>query len=72
MKLVTGLTMHIVWRNPATLSATKPQIEQLVADDYGAIYGVRIDGETKAFELILRRRTEEAADFRLRICCCES
>jgi hypothetical protein len=72
MKLVTGLTMHIVWRNPATLSATKPQIEQLVADDYGAIYGVRIDGETKAFELILRRRTEETADFRLRIRCCES
>jgi hypothetical protein len=72
MKLVTGLTMHIVWRNPATLSATKPQIEQLVADDYGAIYGVRIDGEIKAFELILRRRTEEVADFGLRICCCES
>jgi hypothetical protein len=72
MKLVTGLTMHIVWRNPAALLPTKPQIEQLVADDYGAIYGVGIDGETKAFELILRRRTEEVADFGLRICCCES
>ena len=64
--------MHIVWRNPATLSATKPQLEQLVADDYGAIYAVQIDRDTKAFELILRRRTEEVADFGLRIYCCES
>ena len=64
--------MHIVWRNPATLSATKPQLEQLVADDYGAIYSVQIVGDTKAFELILRRRTEEVADLGLRICCCES
>ena len=72
MKLVTGFSMHIVWRNPATLSATKPQIEQLVADDYGAIYAVRIGGETKSFDLILHRRTEEATDFKLRICCCES
>ena len=72
MKLVTGLAMHIVWRNPATLSGTRPHIEQLVADDYGAIYAVRINGDTKAFELILRRRIEKAADFSLRIRCCES
>jgi hypothetical protein len=72
MKLVTGFSMHIVWRNPATLSATKPQLEQLVADDYGAIYAVQIDGDTKAFELILRRRTEEVVDFGLRIRCWES
>jgi hypothetical protein len=71
MKLVTRFSMRIVWRNPATLSPTKPQIEQLVADDYGAIYAVRIGGETKAFDSILRRRTEEAADSKLRICCCE-
>ena len=55
MKLVTGLAMHIVWRNPATLSGTRPHIEQLVADDYGAIYAVRINCDTKAFELILHR-----------------
>ena len=72
MKLVTGFSMHIVWRNPATLSATKPQLEQLVADDYGAIHAVQIDGDTKAFELVLRHRTEEVADFGLRVCCCES
>jgi hypothetical protein len=72
MKLVTGLAMHIVWRNPAALSGTRPHIEQLVADDYGAIYAVRINGDTKAFELILRRRIEKAADFSLRIRCCES
>ena len=72
MKVVIGVAMRIVWRNPAALSATKPQIDQLDADDYGAIYAVQIDGETKAFELIRRRPTEEAADFRLRICCCES
>jgi hypothetical protein len=52
--------MQIVWRNPAPPSTTKPQIEQLVADDYGA------------FELILGRQTEETADFTLRIRCCES
>jgi hypothetical protein len=72
MKLVTGLAMHIVWRNPATLSGTRPHIEQLVADDYSAIYAVRINCDTKAFELILHRRIEKAADFSLRICCCES
>jgi hypothetical protein len=72
MKLVTGFAMHIIWPNPAPPSATKPQIEQLATDDYGAVYAVHICGETKAFELILRRRTEEAADFTLGIRCCES
>lgn len=64
--------MHIIWRHPAPPSAAKPQIEQLAADDYGAIYGVRIHGETKAFELILTRRSKQAADLMLRIRCCES
>ena len=72
MKAVTGLAMDIIWRNPAPASATKPQIGQLVADDYGALYSVRVNGESKAFELILGRQTEETADFTLRIRCCES
>jgi hypothetical protein len=61
--------MQIVWRNSAPPSTPKPLIEQLVADNYGAVYAVRVDGETKAFELILRRGTEKAADFTLRIRC---
>jgi hypothetical protein len=64
--------MYIVWRNPAAVSAIKPQIEWLAADDYGAVYAVRIHDETKAFELILRRRTQQATDLMLRTCCCES
>jgi hypothetical protein len=63
--------MQIVWRNPAPPSMTKPQIEQLVADDYGAVYAVRVDGESKAFELLLCQQSEEAPDSTLRIRCCE-
>lgn len=48
------MTLEIVWRNPSSRPAVKRQIEQIVADDFGAVYAVRSAEETTVFELILR------------------
>jgi hypothetical protein len=49
------MTLQIVWRNPAAPAETHREVEQVVADDYGAVYAVRRANETTVFELILRR-----------------
>ena len=48
------MTLEIIWRNPAPPPVTKRRIEQIVADDYGAVYAVRNADEKTVFELILR------------------
>ena len=48
------MRLEIIWWNPAALPETKRQIEQIVTDDYGAVYAVRRADETTVFELILR------------------
>jgi hypothetical protein len=48
------MKLEIIWRNPASLPATKRQIEQIVADEYGSVYAVRRADETTVFELIVR------------------
>jgi len=49
------MELQIVWRNPQLRPASKPLVEQIVADAYGALYAVRSANETKVFELILYR-----------------
>jgi hypothetical protein len=49
------MTLQIVWRNPEAPRVTDREVEQIVADDYGAVYAVRSAEETKVFELILGR-----------------
>jgi predicted metal-dependent hydrolase len=49
------MTLEIVWRNPSSPPANKRRVEQIVADEFGAIYAVRNANETITFELILRR-----------------
>jgi hypothetical protein len=48
------MTLKIIWRNPASPPVTERRVEQIVADDYGAVYAVRSADETTVFELILR------------------
>jgi hypothetical protein len=40
--------------NPSSPSATERQVEQIAADDFGAVYAVRSADETTVFEVILR------------------
>ena len=47
------MTLEIIWRNPASRAVVKPRIEQLVADDFGAVYAVRSADETTVFEVVL-------------------
>ena len=47
--------LEIVWRNPVSTSAAKPRVEQLVTDQFGALYAIRKPNETIVFELIVRR-----------------
>jgi hypothetical protein len=48
------MQLEIIWRNPASLPVTERRVEQLAADDFGAVYAVRCADETTVFELILR------------------
>jgi hypothetical protein len=48
------MTLEIIWRNPASPPVTKWRVEQVAADDHGAVYAVRSADETTVFELILR------------------
>ena len=47
------MTLEIIWRNPASPPVTKRRVEQVAADDHGAVYAVRCADETTVFELIL-------------------
>jgi len=49
------MALPIVWRSPQFRPASKPLVEQIVVDAYGALYAVRSANETKEFELILNR-----------------
>lgn len=48
------MKLEIVWRNPAPRPVVKRRIEQIVADDLGAIYAVHGADEMTVFDLILR------------------
>jgi hypothetical protein len=48
------MKLEIIWRNSASLPVTERRVEQIVADDYGAVYTVRHAVETTVFELIVR------------------
>lgn len=47
------MSWEIVWRNPASTPVAKPRVEQVVADEYGALYSVRKADQTMMFELIV-------------------
>jgi hypothetical protein len=47
------MTLKIVWRNPASLPVTKRPVEQILTDDYRAVYEVYSADETTLFELVL-------------------
>ena len=49
------MSLEIVWRNPALARVSKPRVEQVVADQFGALYAVRKPDQTMMFELIVRR-----------------
>jgi hypothetical protein len=48
------MKLEIVWRNPASRPVATRRIEQIVADDFGAIYAVHTADAMTVFELILR------------------
>jgi len=47
------MALEIVWRNPYPPQKTEKWVDQVVADEFGALYAVRIEGETASFEVIL-------------------
>jgi len=48
------MPLEIVWRNPASTPEVKPRVEQVVADEFGALYAVRKADQTMMFELIVQ------------------
>ena len=48
------MTLEIIWRNPASPPVTEWRVEQIEANDVGAVYAVRSADQTTVFELILR------------------
>ena len=48
------MTLEINWGNPAAPPVTESRVEQIAADDLGAVYAVRSADQTTLFELILR------------------
>ena len=54
-------TLEIVWRNPASAPFNEQRLEQLVNDDYGAVYAAHGADRTTVFEVI-RHRVNKVAD----------
>lgn len=47
------MALEIVWRNPCPPKKTEKRVDQIVADEFGALYVVRTESETAPFEVIL-------------------
>jgi hypothetical protein len=47
------MALEIVWRNPIPPAKTERGVESIAVDEFGAVYAVRTEDETAAFELIL-------------------
>lgn len=47
------MALEIVWRNPLPLSRTERHVEQLLLDEFGAVYLVTHPDQKVSFELIL-------------------
>lgn len=55
-------SLEIVWRNPESVPFNEQRLEQLVNDDYGAVYAARGSDRTTVFELIRHRVNQAMAD----------
>ena len=47
------MALEIVWRNPFPPGKTEKRVDQVVSDEFGALYAVRTEGETASFEVVL-------------------
>ncbi len=47
------MALEIVWRNPLPPPRTESRVEQLVLDEFGALYVIAYQGRKVSFELIL-------------------
>lgn len=47
------MALEIVWRNPLPPPRTESRVEQLVLDEFGALYVIAYQGRLVSFELIL-------------------
>jgi hypothetical protein len=54
------ISLHIAWRNPHSLPPTELLIEQIAADEFGAVYSVRTSNEVKVFFLHRADRSRPA------------
>ena len=48
------MPLEIVWRNPASPTTDEPHVQQVMADEFGALYSVQRADQTMVFELIVR------------------
>ena len=46
------MALEIVWRNPNPVAKRGRRVNQIVSDEFGALYAVRTERETAAFEVI--------------------
>jgi hypothetical protein len=46
------VALKVVWKNPLPLIRTKPTLQRISSDQYGAVYAVTAQDFTREFEVL--------------------
>jgi len=46
------VALKVVWKNPLPLIRTKPTLQRISSDQYGAVYAVTAQDFTRVFEVL--------------------
>ena len=46
------MALKVVWKNPLPLIRTKPTLQRISSDQYGAVYAVTAQDFTREFEVL--------------------
>jgi hypothetical protein len=46
------VALKVVWKNPLPLIKTKPRLQRISSDQYGAVYAVTAQDFTREFEVL--------------------
>ena len=46
------MALKVVWKNPLPLIRTKPTLQRISSDQFGAVYAVSVQDFTREFEVL--------------------
>jgi hypothetical protein len=52
LKRLDCVALKVVWKNPLPLIRTKPTLQRISSDQFGAMYAVTVQDFTREFEVL--------------------